>query len=93
MYAESVLITFNVCKLNSRVGERMTAAADIDDALEYDEDCWDLRLCEFRYLSRRGIQNAAVLPEPVLAITTVSFPDKTTGRDFLCTGVGTFCRK
>lgn len=94
MYVDSVFSTFNVCKLNSRVGERMTAAADMDDALlDDDVDCCDLRLCECRYFSNKGIQNAAVLPEPVLAITTVSFPDKITGRDFLCTGVGTFLTK
>ena len=36
------------------------------------------------------MQNAAVLPEPVRAITTVSLPERITGRDFLWTGVGIY---
>jgi hypothetical protein len=94
---DNVFNTFNVCKLNSRVGERMTAAADMIDVEETLLVSCDLRRCELRYFSKRGIQNAAVFPDPVLAMTTVSLPDRTSGRDFLWTGVGVcehiYCHK
>ena len=68
----------------------MTAAAEKLDA--FDDDV-DEEVCNFlrwddRYLSNKGMQKAAVFPDPVLAMTTVSFPERMTGRDFLWTGVG-----
>ena len=37
---------------------------------------------------KRGITNAAVLPDPVLAMATTSFPAFKTGMHSFCIGVG-----
>ena len=64
-----------VCEANSRVGDRIIARAP---AVEV----W----CFNRLIT--GIKNAAVLPEPVRAIATTSWPSRQTGIVFRWTGVG-----
>ena len=59
----------NVCNASSRVGDNTTARAPA-----FSECC--LNLCSM------GMRNAAVFPEPVRAIATMSAPAIATGMDF-----------
>lgn len=63
------------CVASSRVGERTTARAPTRV------------LCAWRR-STSGMRKAAVLPEPVRAMATTSFPVRATGSVLRCTGVG-----
>ena len=83
---DSVRQTRRVCMLNSRVGLRMTAPADLfRSAPLFSSPPPPL---EASNRSSTGIRNAAVFPEPVRAMTTVSLPLNTTGNDLRWTGVG-----
>lgn len=64
-----------VCMASSRVGDRISARAPTRG------EC-------ARSFSSTGMRKAAVLPEPVRAMHTMSFPASASGSDLRCTGVG-----
>mmetsp|Transcript_75033 Transcript_75033/g.202874 ORF Transcript_75033/g.202874 Transcript_75033/m.202874 type:complete len:236 (+) Transcript_75033:2110-2817(+) len=71
----SCLQNLAVCIASSRVGDRTTARKPTDTECE-------LRVCMM------GMRNAAVLPDPVRAIATTSWPSRMVGMVFLWMGVG-----
>lgn len=73
--------TRNVCWDNSRVGDNIIPRTWLPDTSFFGVD---------NNFSIKGMQKAIVLPDPVLAMTTVSTPVNITGNDFRWTGVGFF---
>src|ERR1700749_4008032 len=64
----------STCIANSRVGSRISA--------------FEVLFCDFCNRSMIGIRKLSVLPVPVCAVASTSFPSSAGGIAFSCTGVG-----